>query len=222
MREHPLLMKGPLVRATLEGRKTQTRRPLRNQPPIGYGLIRVCGPWAEFVNDVPPLAKFSTKSPLGRAGDRLWVRETFKWMDAKDDGVKQSIVVAYKADTKPLILPVTSRPTTGSFAPSKTKRFAASAGDHLSTCRAGRVAWSCRWCLCASRGCRTSQRRMHGRRESSLLAQDRAGNAGWVTVLTVAANRRVSPSARYGFRSTARNRGTRTRGSGSRSGKRLR
>jgi len=62
VKEHPLLMKGPLVRATLEGRKTQTRRPLRNQPPIGYGLIRVCGPWAEFVNDVPPLAKFSTKS----------------------------------------------------------------------------------------------------------------------------------------------------------------
>jgi hypothetical protein len=40
------------------------------------------------------------RSPLGRAGDRLWVRETFKWMDAKDDGVKQSIVVAYKADNK--------------------------------------------------------------------------------------------------------------------------
>ena len=77
-REHPLLMKGPLVRATLEGRKTQTRRPLRNQPPIGLGLVRVCGPWAEFENDVPPLKKFSTKGPLGQTGDRLWVRETWQ------------------------------------------------------------------------------------------------------------------------------------------------
>ncbi len=77
MQEHPLLMQGPLVRATLEGRKTQTRRPLRNQPPSGYHLVRVCGPWAEFENDGPTLAKYSTKSPLGEAGDRLWVRETW-------------------------------------------------------------------------------------------------------------------------------------------------
>jgi len=77
MREHPLLMKGPLVRATLEGRKTQTRRPLRNQPSIGYDLVRVCGPWAEFENDAHPLAKYSAKSPLGETGDRLWVRETW-------------------------------------------------------------------------------------------------------------------------------------------------
>lgn len=78
MREHPLLMKGPLVRATLEGRKTQTRRPLRNQPPSGYHLVRVYGPWAEFENDGPTLAKYSTKSPLGETGDRLWVRETWQ------------------------------------------------------------------------------------------------------------------------------------------------
>ena len=31
MREHPLLMKGPLVRATLAGLKTQTRRPIKPQ-----------------------------------------------------------------------------------------------------------------------------------------------------------------------------------------------
>lgn len=71
-------MKGPLVRATLAGPKTQTRRPVRNQPPSGgYHLVRVCGPWAEFENDGPTLAKYSTKSPLGEAGDRLWVRESW-------------------------------------------------------------------------------------------------------------------------------------------------
>ena len=95
MREHPLLMKGPLVRATLEGRKTQTRRPLRNQPPIGLGLVRVCGPWAEFENDVPPLKKFSTKGPLGQTGDRLWVRETFRVdHNLSRDGYPQVVYLA--------------------------------------------------------------------------------------------------------------------------------
>ena len=95
MREHPLLMKGPLVRATLEGRKTQTRRPLRNQPPSGYHLVRVCGPWAEFENDAPTLAKYSTKSPLGETGDRLWVRET--WTAAMYDA-KSPADCLYRAD----------------------------------------------------------------------------------------------------------------------------
>ena len=52
MREHPLLMQGPLVRATLEGRKTQTRRPIK------WVTSRV-------------------SCPFGKTGDRLWVRETF-------------------------------------------------------------------------------------------------------------------------------------------------
>lgn len=95
MREHPLLMKGPLVRATLEGRKTQTRRPIQNQPPIGFGLVRVCGPWAEFENDDPPLAKYSTKGPLGETGDRLWVRET--WTAAMHDP-KGPADCLYRAD----------------------------------------------------------------------------------------------------------------------------
>lgn len=77
MREHPLLLNGPQVRATLASLKTQTRTPVKKQPPIGYDRVRVCARYAEFENDTPPLGKFSTKSPMGEAGDRLWVRETF-------------------------------------------------------------------------------------------------------------------------------------------------
>ena len=89
MREHPLLMKGPLVRATLEGRKTQTRRPLPdvfNSPPdLIYGWLPP-GEWklfgatmerwgAQWRGTYPS----QVLCPLGRAGDRLWVRETWAW-----------------------------------------------------------------------------------------------------------------------------------------------
>ena len=65
MKEHPLLMQGPLVRATLEGRKTQTRRPVKPQP--AGCLCSVC----------------QKRWPLGRPGDRLWVRET--WCLAREE-----------------------------------------------------------------------------------------------------------------------------------------
>ena len=95
MREHPLLLNGPLVRATLASLKTQTRTPVKKQPPIGYDRVRVCARYAEFENDTPPLGKFSTKSPMGEAGDRLWVRET--WQPAMYDP-KSPADCLYRAD----------------------------------------------------------------------------------------------------------------------------
>ncbi len=132
MREHPLLMQGPLVRATLEGRKTQTRRPIKcgcnhlhkggnpvklfgdwglSNPPHQYdgeedlygwrGKRPKVGEWIETVQtDVDDCFTSFVRRPLGQTGDRLWVRETYKWADAKDDGVNQSVVVAYRADDK--------------------------------------------------------------------------------------------------------------------------
>lgn len=59
MRERPILFSGAMVRAILSGRKTQTRRMVRN--PEKYSRIAECG----FC------------CPHGVAGDRLWVRETW-------------------------------------------------------------------------------------------------------------------------------------------------
>ena len=109
MREHPLLMQGPLVRATLAGRKTQTRRPIKcgcnhlheggnpvklfgewslSRPPHQYtggdlyywrGKRPELGDWIETVQtDVDDCLTSRVPSPLGKAGDRLWVRETFQ------------------------------------------------------------------------------------------------------------------------------------------------
>ena len=75
MREHPLLMKGPLVRATLEGRKTQTRRPIKMRP---HGVEPYAPGYADGALWNYSFTEVIARCPLGRAGDRLWVRETFR------------------------------------------------------------------------------------------------------------------------------------------------
>jgi len=84
MREHPLLMKGPLVRATLEGRKTQTRRPIKPQPDddiVDVKYDAIADLWLGSThedNDLGYTFSWAMRCPLGQAGDRLWVRETFQ------------------------------------------------------------------------------------------------------------------------------------------------
>jgi hypothetical protein len=63
-----------MVRAILEDRKTQTRRPVKRE---------FCGPhdeWHELSGIKDPEGKkyfLNQKCPYGQPGDRLWVRETF-------------------------------------------------------------------------------------------------------------------------------------------------
>lgn len=78
----PILFSGPLVRAIMEGRKTQTRRVVKNQ---GEGTVRaeVVGPWVHLYDESVPVPgttnragkMWTTKCPYGANGDRLWVRE---------------------------------------------------------------------------------------------------------------------------------------------------
>lgn len=87
MNEHPLLMKKPLVRATLEGRKTQTRRPINPQPSDNIENVKyddVADLWLGSNKEDNALGycfSWTARSPLGRSGDRLWVRETWAQVD---------------------------------------------------------------------------------------------------------------------------------------------
>lgn len=66
MRERPILFSGPMVRALLNGTKTQTRR---------VAMHTVCGVRvARLAYDPAPDVR---ACPYGVPGDRLWVRETF-------------------------------------------------------------------------------------------------------------------------------------------------
>lgn len=93
MKESQLLFTGPMVRALLEGRKTQTRRLVKLQPheecgPVEVGLYhptvidRHCDeqPGAEIFGAYSLDGEWGAKCPYGVIGDRLWVRETFSFV----------------------------------------------------------------------------------------------------------------------------------------------
>ncbi len=68
----PILMSTPMVRALIEGRKTQTRRVVKNPP-----RLRAAG-WSK-IEYGPICSQLPRACPYGRPGEFLWVRERFTW-----------------------------------------------------------------------------------------------------------------------------------------------
>lgn len=83
VKEHPILFKGRLVRAILEGQKTQTRRPVKPQPKCeldgAYFDAYNGGPqWNWWLPDNRLCNGHDIiRCPYGVPVDRLWVRENF-------------------------------------------------------------------------------------------------------------------------------------------------
>lgn len=92
MKERGIIFSAPMVRALLEGRKTQTRRVVKPQP-SRVGLLG------------PIVAERSIDCPYGQPGDRLWVRETWAYngQASKNYGPKatrREAFVTYAADNQ--------------------------------------------------------------------------------------------------------------------------
>lgn len=87
-KERPILFNGKMVRAILDGRKTQTRRVLDPQPEYTAS------------DEVVVFADGSRSiCPFGQPGDRLWVRETWttRYCTQEEDGVQGDVPV-FRAD----------------------------------------------------------------------------------------------------------------------------
>lgn len=98
MKERPIMFSSPMVRAILEGRKTQTRRVVR-QPRRKDG--------AKLLPDLLQKIGVGHACPYGVPGDRLWVRETLKrgWMPHLLTGEPTGADRAeYAADGEPVLL----------------------------------------------------------------------------------------------------------------------
>ena len=82
MKERPILFSAPMVRAILNGSKTQTRRVLKPQPPGEADSMFIChhpDPRPHFYAfDGTALMDFAVPCPYGKPGDQLWVRETWR------------------------------------------------------------------------------------------------------------------------------------------------
>lgn len=101
VKERPILFSGPMVKAILDGRKTQTRRvvkpqPLRAQNPDSEGFSL-----QDFSDDADRI--FDHKHvvcPYGMPGDHLWVRERMRTIALTGKGREKvsHIQVRYEAD----------------------------------------------------------------------------------------------------------------------------
>ncbi|HGF0160801.1 TPA: hypothetical protein ACGBXG_003774 [Klebsiella variicola] len=88
MTERGMIFNGEMVRAILDGRKTQTRRVMNVQPESNqFGLLHITSStkrsdigkyhWAESNATGNHVRSKLFSCPFGAVGDRIWVRESF-------------------------------------------------------------------------------------------------------------------------------------------------
>lgn len=99
--DRPIILNAAMVRAVLSGQKTQTRRPIKPQPPTECSIHYMLGAESWLSRDQQnPLSHYweawwgesflnrpkghlcgghKVRSPFGQTGDRLWVREMWAW-----------------------------------------------------------------------------------------------------------------------------------------------
>jgi hypothetical protein len=107
VKHRPILFSGDMVRAILEGRKTQTRRVIglekvnENPAEFDYAGEMAANTRAQLEHTFAGESyNVFTKCPYGKPGDVLWVRESFrqyKYIDELGEFTDQTIT-EYKAD----------------------------------------------------------------------------------------------------------------------------
>ena len=98
MKERPIIFSGEMVRAILDGRKTQTRRVIKPQPEkqLNYEWRPSRKRYMAAGSEEALGLRLADWCPYGRPGGRLWVRET--WLERPDpDPELGGIEIKYRA-----------------------------------------------------------------------------------------------------------------------------
>ena len=77
MKEHPILFSAPMIRAILEGRKTQTRRVVKFPSDFDGKDVYQNGQFGLKYSSTNMGGVVERLRPKWEVGDRLWVKETF-------------------------------------------------------------------------------------------------------------------------------------------------
>jgi hypothetical protein len=100
-RERPIIFSAPMVRALLDGTKSQSRRIIRPQPPPGVSDLMDLGSawkpaWSGRLPD-DAAENRNYRCPYGRSGDQLGVRETWRPLDT---ALPLGLPILYRADNR--------------------------------------------------------------------------------------------------------------------------
>jgi hypothetical protein len=76
MTDRPIIFSAPMIRALLEGQKTQTRRILKPKKGVTIADFEQSEPHASGIGNWMRLGRDMVQNPRFAVGDRLWVRET--------------------------------------------------------------------------------------------------------------------------------------------------
>ena len=98
MRERPIIMSGESVRAITAARKSQTRRVIKDAPRGRYEYEMASG-LAIDKYQVPggsPVDLNAVRCAYGKPGDRLWVRETWFFVEGPEQ--RERGALRYRAD----------------------------------------------------------------------------------------------------------------------------
>jgi hypothetical protein len=109
MRERPILFSAAMVRALLDGSKTQTRRAIVNRSRVHPELVYVresdgsVGGWWPYLSDdgesfVCDGMEHPVDCPYGKPGDLLWVRETWAQNQNQLSDTRMDCSYVYRAD----------------------------------------------------------------------------------------------------------------------------
>lgn len=169
MKERGMIFNGEMVRAILDGRKTQTRRPVKfpvHDKNLGCELSG-----NELAGELS--AGNYLNSAFGKPGDRIWVREAYRFPASLDDvsptGVgEMAVATGYRKPWAPTFYEFTGTFSDGWKGFETLQKFLTPESfAHQSTCLAGPVAFCWKSPTCGLNGLTLSAKRMRRRKEST-------------------------------------------------------